>query len=245
MATAPSSLPLRLRSEGRLAWLPFSPDDGRVGPSYFLRVRNREVYVGQRGMAGIHISLHKDGEAHMTAPDHETAKAWGFPGASRRPSEWSTLTQFHPGWTRLLHVVHPEPELRYFDEAGLDGVANLIRLPVGLGMALHVCLLRNTGALLNTRIEFDNAVHVATIEDGPDWILEVMAILEPWPQHFRDWADEKRGIPPGSHGRSAVKPDFNRTSPSARLTKLVTMDDGGKWIYDLAADSPDTTPTNS
>jgi hypothetical protein len=133
--------------------------------------------------------------------------------------------------------VHPEPELRHFDEADLEGIANLVRLPVGLGTALHVCLLRNTGALINTRIEFSDALHVATIEDGPDWVLEVMAILTLWPQPLRDWADEMRGIPPGSHGRSAVKPDFNRTSPSARLTKLVTMDDGGKWIYDLAADS--------
>ena len=234
-----------LVSKGRLAWLPFCPDDGHVGPSYFLRVRNRQVYVGQRGMAGIHVSLHKDGKAHITAPDHETAEEWGFPGTSRRPSEWSTLVQFHPGWTRLLHVVHPEPELRHFKEAGLEEVTNLIRLPVATGMALHVCLLRYTGALLNTKIEFDNAVHVATIEDGPDWVLQVMAILGPWPQDFRDWADDKRGIPPGSHGRSAAKPDFNRASPSARLTKLVSMEDGTQWVYDLAANPPAATMTDS
>ena len=99
---------------------------------------------------------------------------------------------------------------------------------------------------MNTRTEFDNAVHIATIEDGPDWVLEVMAILQPWPQHFRDWADEKSGIPPACHNRSAVMPNFNGPSPSARLTKLVTTDDGGNWVYDVAAaDSPDGSTTNS
>jgi hypothetical protein len=227
-----------LQSEGRFTWQAFSPDDGRVSPSYFLRVKNREIYVGQRGMEGIHISLHHDGEAHITAPDHQTAEAWGFPDGSRRPSEWNTSAQFHHGWSRLLHVVHPEPELRHFNEAGLETVDNLIRLPVGVGMALHVCLLRYTGAPMNTRIEFDNAHHVATIDDGPDWRLEVMAILDPWSPPLRGWAEDKRGIPPGSHDRSAVKPDFNRESPSARLTKLVIMEDGSHWVYDLAANPP-------
>jgi hypothetical protein len=193
-------------------------------------------------MAGIHISFHKDGEAHITAPDHETADAWGFPDGSRRPSEWNSLAQFHPGWSRLMHVVHPEPELRHFNELGIEGVNNLVRLPVASGMALHVCLLQYRGTLVNTRIEFDNAEHVATIDDGPDWVLEVMAVMEPWPQLLRDWADEKRGIPPGSHARSAAKPDFDRGSPSARLTKLVIMEDGGHWIYDLAANPPDDAP---
>ncbi len=190
-------------------------------------------------MAGIHISIHKDGTTHLTAPDHETAEAWGFPGTSRRPSEWSTIAEFHPGWSRLLHVVHPEPELRHFNEAGLESVTNLVRLPVASGMALHVCLLSYTGAPGNTRVEFDNARHVATIDDGPDWVLRVMAILDHWPLHFREWADDKRGIPPGSQSQSAVKPDFNRASPSARLTKLVTMDDGINWVYDLAPNPPD------
>ena len=124
-------------------------------------------------------------------------------------------------------------ELRYFNEVGLEGVANLIRLPVDAGRALHVCLLLYRGAPLDTRIEFDNAEHLATFEDGPDWVLEVMAVLEPWTEELRDWADEKRDIAPGSHERSAVKPDFNPASPAARLTKLITMEDGGKGIYDL------------
>jgi hypothetical protein len=102
----PLRLPLKLGSSGRLAWLPFCPDDGRVGPSYFLRVTDREVFVGQRGMARIHITFHKDGVAHITAPDHATAGAWGFSGPAKTPSEWSSLGQFHPGWSRLLHVVH-------------------------------------------------------------------------------------------------------------------------------------------
>jgi hypothetical protein len=234
LEAVPLSLPLKLGSSGRLVWLPFCPDDGRVGPSYFLRVANKEVFVGQRGMAGIHVTFHKDGVAHITAPDHATAGAWGFPGSAKTPSEWSSLGQFRPGWSRLLHVVHPETELRHFNEADLEGVANLIALPVDAGRALHVCLLLYKGALLDTRIEFDNAVHLATFEDGPDWVLEVMAVLEPWTRELRDWADEKRDIAPGSHERSAVKPDFNPASPAARLTKLITMEDGGKWICDLA-----------
>jgi hypothetical protein len=135
---------------------------------------------------------------------------------------------------------HPGPELRHFYEEGLAGVGNLVSLPVPTGMALHVCLLRYTGALMNTRIDFDNAFHLATIDDGPDWQLEVMTVSEPWTQMWRDWADEKRGVPPGSHDRSAVNPDFNRASPSALLTKLVTMEDGSKRFYDLAALEPES-----
>jgi hypothetical protein len=60
----PLSLPLKLGSSGRLVWLPFCPDDGRVGPSYFLRVTDRELFVGQRGMAGIQA----DKEASRVAP---------------------------------------------------------------------------------------------------------------------------------------------------------------------------------
>ena len=234
------SLPLKLGSRGRLHWLAFSPDDGRVSPCYWLTVNNREAYVGQRGMPGIKISLHKTGDAHLSATDHETAEQWGFPRRSKRPSEWSTRLQFHPGWSRLLHVVHPEPELRHFREEGLEKVKPLIRLSVAPEKALHVCLLRYTGGLVNTRIDFEDAVHVATIEDGEDWRLEVMAILEPWPQESRDWAQSKRLVSPGSHGRSAVAPSFNRDSPAARLTKLVTMEDGSKRLYDLAANEPES-----
>ncbi len=225
--------------KGRINWLAFSPDDGRVSPCYWLSVKNREVYVGQRGMPGIKISLHKTGDAHISANDHETAEAWGFPSQSKRPSEWSTRRQFHPGWNRLLHVVHPEPELRRFSEEGLESVKPLIRLPVAPEMALHVCLLRYTGAFVNTRIEFEDAVHVATIEDGEDWRLEVMAILEPWTQEHRDWAQRARLIPPGSHGRSAVAPGFNRDPLTGRLTKLVTIEDGSMRLYDLAANEPE------
>jgi hypothetical protein len=232
----PLSLPIRLESTGRVVWRPFS-DDGRFAPTYFLRVEDQEVFVGQRGMAGIHISFHKDGTSHLTAPNHAAAEAWGM--VTKTPSEWSTVDQFLPGWTRLMHVVHPEPELRPFNEEGLDGVTNLVNLPVGVGTALHVCLLRYTGAPIATEIQFDNAVHIATVVDRPNWVLEVMALLFPWPQHLRDWADAKRAVQPGSDGKSAVKPDFDRTSPSARLTKLVVMDNGVRWLYDLAVDSPE------
>jgi hypothetical protein len=239
MVEAVLALPLKFKSSGRIVWLPFCPDDGRTGPSYFLRVANREVFVGQRGMAGLHVTFHKDGVAHFTAPDHATAAAWGFPESTKTPSEWSSLGQFHPGWSRLMHVVHPEAELRPFIEDGLEMVENLIRLPVDEGRALHIALLLYTGAALNTRIEFDNAHHLATFEDAPDWVLEVMAILDSWTPELRDWADEKRGLGPGSHERSAVKPDYNHASPAARLTKLVKMPDGDHWLYDLAA-APET-----
>jgi hypothetical protein len=231
------SLPIKLAAQGRVAWRPYSPDTGCFGPSYFLRVEGREVFIGQRGMQGIHITFHKDGTSHLTAPNQAAAGAWGM--AAKTPSEWTSLDQFHPGWTRLMRVVHPEPELRNFLEDGLDGVTNLVNLPVGRGMALHVCLLLYTGAPTNTEINFDHAVHVAEAVDGPDWLLEVMALHAPWPQHLRDWADEKRRIEPGSDGMSAVKPTFDRSSPSARLTKLVVMEDGARWLYDLAADPPE------
>jgi hypothetical protein len=236
---APPNLPIQVNAKGRVNWLAFSPNDGRVSPCYWLSTKNREVYVGQRGMPGIKISLHKTGDAHLSAKDHETAQAWKFPSRSKRPTEWSTRFQFHPGWSRLLHVVHPEPELRPFSESGLESVKGLIRLPVPPEMALHVCLLRYTGAPVNTRIEFENAVHVATIEDGEDWRLEVMAVLEAWSHEHRDWAQSARLVPPGSHGRSATAPCFNQDSISARLTKLVTMEDGSKRLYDLAANEPD------
>lgn len=234
MGESPSTEPyFKLQGKGRVCWQPYNPDDGRVGPSYFLRVSNREVFVGQRAMGGIHLSFHVDGVAHLTAPNHPTAEAWGM--AEKTPSEWSSLMQFHPGWSRLLHVVHPEPELRHFAEEGIGEVTDLVRLPVGRDMALHVAVLRFTGAMVNTQIDFANALHVATIEEGPDWVLEVMALIAPWPQHFREWADEKRAVTPGSDGKSAVMPGFDRPSPSSRLTKLVKMDDGAEWLYDLAA----------
>jgi hypothetical protein len=66
-----------------------------------------------------------------------------------------------------------------------------------------------------------------------------MAVLAPWPQENRDWAQNARLIPPGSHGRSASSPGFNRDSIAARLTKLVTMEDGSKRLYDLAANEPE------
>ncbi len=54
MMASGASLPVILRSEGRIAWLPFSPDDGRVGPSYFLPRQERR---------DLHISLRRDREA--------------------------------------------------------------------------------------------------------------------------------------------------------------------------------------
>jgi hypothetical protein len=76
---APLRLPIQVSLKGRINWQAFSADDGRVSPCYWLSVKSREVYVGQRGMSGIKISLHKTGDAHLSANDHETAKQWGFP----------------------------------------------------------------------------------------------------------------------------------------------------------------------
>jgi hypothetical protein len=113
-----ASNPLALRPEGRSAWLPFSPDYGRVGPSYFLRARNCEFCVGQRGTAGIHVSLHKDGEGHLTAPEHETAEEWGF------PSEWDTLAQFHPGLESTASCCASGTRTEVFQRSGPRGRQN-------------------------------------------------------------------------------------------------------------------------
>jgi hypothetical protein len=230
-------LPRLLGPKAKLRWRAWSPTNGRVSPSYTVSVKNREVYVSQRGMRDIKVSLHKSGEAHLAFHGHDNATEWQHSKGSIHLSKWSTKYEFHPGWRRLLDIVHPEHELRLFNEEGLEGL-DVVDLPDPAGMALHVCLLVNTDAGMNTKVNFLNAIHVATIDDD-NWRLHVMAILEPWLPVHRDWARKARLVSPGSHSKSLAAPGFNRQSPAARLTKLVTVGDGGKWLVDLAANEPD------
>jgi hypothetical protein len=193
-------------------------------------------------MPDVKISLHESGDAFLTFVDHEKAEKWGWSGPSRRLSQWHTRSEFHPGWARLLHVIHPESELRQFNEAGLEGL-DFVDLEVGPDTALHVCLLRNIRAPVATQVSFSKAVHLANFHDGEDWKLDVMAILEPWPSHMRQWASNARLADPGGHDRSIASPTLNRDSPASRLVKLVTDADGGESIYDLAANEPPPVET--
>jgi hypothetical protein len=227
---------------GRLRWRAISPEHDQVSPVWTLSVKNREVYLAQRGMRDIKISLHKSGDAHLAFVDHEKAAAWEWPESSRHLSEWSTRGEFLPGWSRLIHVVHPAPELRGFREDGIEHL-EFFDFEVDRRKALYMCLLRNTGAAIRTTITFDDAVHVATFHDGKDWSVAVMAIQNPWLEHSRAWATRARTVPPGSHERSIASPNLDVDSPGARLVKFTKDSDGGRSIYDLAA--KESRPRNS
>ncbi len=54
--------------------------------------------------------------------DHGASEAWTGKVGSKWLSDWKSNHEFSPGWQELFSVIHPEPELRAFNEEGVDEV---------------------------------------------------------------------------------------------------------------------------
>jgi len=232
----PQELPLDLGPNGEVRWRAVSID-GRVSPSFKFWAWKQEAYLCQRSLPEIKISLHAE-DAHAAFVDHPTLEAWvGRPG-SRYLEEWKAPDEFHPGWVELFEVVHPEPELREFEELGVEKV-DLVELPVPPDTALHMIVLRNRDPGFATQVTFEDACPVATIH-AKDRIFRLIAQVRPWDHDQREWARRARLDESGNRSRSLIPPrGFNRNSPAARLLKLASSSDGSRWYVDLAANEPD------
>jgi hypothetical protein len=225
--------------KGAVRWRVVS-SDGRVSPSFKLRIQGHDAYVAQRSLKNIKVSLHtKTGDAHAAFMDHETSEAWTGEVGTKWLSDWKANHEFVPGWQELFSVIHPEPELRKFDEDGIDKVEDLIDLPVPAGMSLAMTLFRSHPVAQATQVTFEDACHVATFDAG-ELQFHLMALLHPWTGEHRQWASNARRINPGTTSYSLAPPGgFNIDSPAARLLKLVKNTHGGRWYVDLAAKEPE------
>jgi hypothetical protein len=230
---------LQLGPKGAVRWRVFA-SDGRVSPSFKLRIQGDDAYVAQRSLKDIKVSLHtKTGDAHAAFMDHETSAAWTGEVGSKWLADWKANHEFVPGWQELFSVIHPEPELRDFDEDGIDKVADLIDLPVPTGMSLALTLFRSYPVTQASRVTFEDARHIATFDTG-ELQFHLMALLHPWTEEHRQWASNVRQIKPGTTDHSIAPPGgFDIDSPAARLLKLVKNTHGGRWYVDLAAKEPE------
>jgi hypothetical protein len=228
---------LKLGPKGEVRWRAFSPD-GRYSPSFKMWVQGEDVYFAQRSIKDMKVSLHtKTGDAHAAFNTHEASAAWtGKLGGSKWISDWNAAHEFTPGWREVgFSVLHPETELRPFIEQGIDKVNGLINLFVPADMALAMTVFKVEPVEQATSVTFSQAIHVATFAaDG--WDFHLMALLQPWTAEHREWARKARLVKPGTTDYSLAPPEgFNIDSPSARLLKLVSTTNGGKYYVDLAA----------
>lgn len=228
---------LKLGPKGVVRWRAFSPD-GRYSPSFKMWVQREDVYFAQRSIKDMKVSLHtKTGDAHAAFNTHEASAAWtGKVGGSKWISDWNAAQEFTPGWREVgFSVLHPETELRPFIEEDIDTVEGLIDLVVPTGMAVAMTVFKVEPVEQATSVTFSQAIHVATFAaDG--WDFHLMALLQPWTADHREWARKARLVKPGTTDYSLVPPHgFNIDSPSARLLKLVSTTNGGKYYVDLAA----------
>jgi hypothetical protein len=132
--------------------------------------------------------------------------------------------------------VHPEVELRLFEESGLEG-KTLVNFPVGKGDALHVLVL---GAQLPVApLAFSAAKHAATLAVDGDTRVAVMAIPKSWTVGAQLLA-EARARDDGSTPPNYSPPDqsIDKISPSARFTVHGTHANGGlRFVIDAAGSS--------
>ena len=151
-------------------------------------------------------------------------------------SDWNTTHQFTPGRREVgFSVLHPETELRSFIEEDIGKVEGLIDLLVPPGMAVAMTVFKVEPVEQATSVTFAEAIHVATFA-ADEWEFHLMALLQPWTADHREWARKARLAKPGTAGYSLAPPHgFNIDSPSARLLKLVSTTNGGKYYVDLAA----------
>ena len=74
--TSPPDEPFRrFGKTGKLRWRVLSVDHDRVSPCWTLSVRNREIYLTQRGTPDIKVSLHKSGDAYYGFVDHQRPRS--------------------------------------------------------------------------------------------------------------------------------------------------------------------------
>jgi hypothetical protein len=208
---------LQLGPKGVVRWRAFA-NGGRVSPSFRLWIQGNDAYIAQRSLKDIKVSLHtKTGHAHAAFMDHEASEAWTGKVGSKWLSDWKADHEFAPGWQELFSVIHPEPELRVFNEEGIDAVEGLINLPVPDGRSLAMTLFRSHAVAQASQVTFDNACHVATFDTGA-LHFHLMALVHPWTDEHREWATNARLVKPGTAGHSFAPPNgFNINSPAARL----------------------------
>jgi len=229
--------PLELGPGGEIRWRAISVDGRRVSRSFKFWVQGNDAYVCQRSVGEMKISLHESGEAHSAFRDHATSEAWLGTSGSRYLAEWNDPPPFHPGWIEIFGVVNPESELTAFEELPPGG-ERIIQFPVPAGMALFMLMFRQYDPGFSTSVNFDDSIHVATIE-GKTCRYMLVAIIHSWQEANEKWAREARLDTPGSGSRSLVPPrGFDRKSPGARLLKFVSNTKGGRWLVDLAANDP-------
>jgi len=229
---------LKLGPKGVVRWRAVSADS-RVSPSFKIWTNGHDAYVAQRSLKDLKVSLHKDGNAHAGFTHHETAEAWTGKAGSKWLSDWTAPAASIPGWQELFAVIHPEPELRTLNEEGIDNVKGLVQPLVPDGMATGMHLFRSEPVVQPRRVTFADAIHVATFDSG-DIEFHLMALLHTWGEEQREWASKARLAEPGGGEHSLAQPGgVNPASPTARLLKLVTTTEGGKWYVDLAGHPPE------
>jgi hypothetical protein len=236
---SPASEPFRVVTKNRpLRWRAVS-EDGRSSPSWKLWIYGNDVYLCQRSLGGdLKISLHESGTFQTSLINGDKATEWLGPNRSRHLDRWERMPEFFIGWTRLIEVIHPYPELGQFEELDIQKVDH-VALPVPLGMALHMVVLLSRPVDVMTKIEFENCVHVAQIELSGQ-VAHVMGILQPWGATERAIAENARSRPMGVHPRSIVPPNasVDPTAPQSRLLTSGLHVDGHRYFLDLAASSP-------
>ncbi len=228
---------LTLGPKGEVRWRAFS-QDGRYSPSFKMWVQGEDVYLAQRSIKDMKVSLHtKTGDTHVAFNTHEASTAWtGRVGGSKWLSDWNAAHEFAPGWREVgFSVVHPEAELRHVIEEDIDKVKGLIDVFVPTNMAVAMTVFKVEPVEEPASVTFAEAIHVATFA-ADEWEFHLMALLRPWDADHREWARQARLAKPGTVGHSLTPPHgFNIDLPSARLLKLVSTTDGGKCYVDLAA----------
>jgi hypothetical protein len=235
------ALPMMVERGGEFRWRVQSSDGTRRSASWriWTAKNSPDVYVAQRQLAGkMKISLHADGNSHAGFTSNEISKSWQgeVPGGSRHLDKWRRPSEFAPGWTNLYEIVHPEAELRSFEESGLEG-KTLVNFPVGEGYAIHVYVLGARFPIAD--LTFSDGKHAATLVVDDDKRVAVVAILQPWTAGAQLLAEsrarDERSTPANFTPPNQV---IDKDSPSARFTVHGThADGGGRFVID-AAGSP-------
>jgi hypothetical protein len=170
------------------------------------------------------VSLHEGGEHRVAFVSNDVSKEWqGIqPDGSRIVDSWERGPELVPGWTKLYEVIHPETELRTFQETGLRDV---IDLEVSPGHSLHVVLLEGRTDAEGIRAQATK--HLATFELDESAALALVAMLRPRDEGLVDVADDVPDFKPPER-------ETDPASPGLRLSRFGVRDDGSRFVIDAA-----------
>jgi hypothetical protein len=178
-----------------------------------------ELYLAQRELgADIKVSFHRSGAFQTSFVDNATSFEWQgvVEGGSRHLDQWQQPPEFAPGWTLVFEVIHPEPELRVFDDIRLSGKPH-VSFPIGGGHATHVYVLRAQSPIAT--MTFSGAIHAATLELDANTAVVVVAMFQKWAvgaELLQRARERSGGDAPANFAKPGV--EFDPTSTSARFT---------------------------